>query len=89
MVMEPDVLETMSLVALTSVAANQTQSVAGSDTAPASGQAASSDIPQAYTWGKPLPGGELFQAVAPVGNGIPQAYTWGKPLPGGDLFQPS
>jgi S-disulfanyl-L-cysteine oxidoreductase SoxD len=36
-------------------------------------------VPQAYTWGKQLPGGEA--PPKSVKSSIPQAFTWGKKLP--------
>lgn len=48
---------------------------------------AAADVPQAYTWGMSLPGGdevpegaEAATATA-AGSGVPQAFTWGQELP--------
>ncbi|KFI31334.1 cytochrome C [Haematobacter massiliensis] len=53
--------------------------------APASdSMAADTNVPQAFTWGKPLPGGpavDTMQTSAAAASSIPQAFTWGKPLP--------
>lgn len=42
-------------------------------------------VPQAYTWGKQLPGSPAPAAPAttttPAASGVPQAFTWGKTLP--------
>jgi mono/diheme cytochrome c family protein len=40
-------------------------------------------VPQAFTWGKQLPGGPApaEQATAPAASTVPQAFTWGKNLP--------
>lgn len=44
--------------------------------------AADTNVPQAFTWGKQLPGGSAPVAKAePVGSSVPQAFTWGKELP--------
>lgn len=46
--------------------------------------AVTSTVPQAFTWGKQLPGGPAPSAAptaAPAGPTIPQAFTWGKDLP--------
>lgn len=40
---------------------------------------AAAPVPQAYTWGRPLPGGEA--PPKPAGPAVPQAFTWGKTLP--------
>lgn len=37
-------------------------------------------VPQAYTWGKQLPGGAPPVAAA-AKSAVPQAFTWGKQLP--------
>lgn len=86
MVLDYDLLDAIDLVAATAAGA-----LAASETADAGASAVpQSDVPQAFTWGKPLDGSNLFQpadAIAALGNGIPQAFTWGKPLPGSNLFQ--
>lgn len=42
-------------------------------------------VPQAFTWGKQLPGGpapaEQAAAPAPAASTVPQAFTWGQKLP--------
>lgn len=70
-----DKLYDISLVAETSAGGSTTVAQA----TPAVSQA-SSDVPQAFTWGKPLPGGQPAQAE-PEKPGVPQAFTWGKQLP--------
>lgn len=44
-----------------------------------------SPVPQAYTWGKQLPGGLAPEQMAPTAAaaapGVPQAFTWGQTLP--------
>ncbi|MET3901018.1 mono/diheme cytochrome c family protein [Devosia sp. UYZn731] len=62
---------------------------AGGAAAPAADAAAPAApvtaVPQAFTWGKQLPGGPApaEQAAAPAAatSTIPQAFTWGKQLP--------
>ena len=66
---------------------------AGGAAAPAADAAATAapaeavvEVPQAYTWGKQLPGSaapaEAAAApAAPAASTIPQAFTWGKTLP--------
>ena len=36
-------------------------------------------VPQAFTWGKTLPGGTPVESATT--NAVPQAFTWGKKLP--------
>ncbi|MBB6262025.1 mono/diheme cytochrome c family protein [Paenochrobactrum gallinarii] len=46
------------------------------------GPVADTNVPQAYTWGKQLPGGpEPVAKAVPAGSSVPQAFTWGKELP--------
>lgn len=85
----------VSLVAETAAgAASQAAAAldAGGAPAPADGAAqpaeATTDVPQAYTWGTQLPGGEApaEPAAAPQATtepSVPQAYTWGQDLPAG------
>ncbi len=77
LVVDYDVLDSIDLVAVTSVAATTNVSEAtNADSTVA--------VPQAYTWGKPLPGSDMFAGSAEgdaTGNGVPQAYTWGSELP--------
>ncbi len=77
MVVDYDLMESIDLVEVTSVAAT-------TEVADATDAASVVSVPQAYTWGKPLPGSDLF-ADSPegdsAGSGVPQAYTWGKELP--------
>lgn len=76
LVMDYDALETMDLVAL--IEEGRATQVATVDATPET----ASDVPQAYTWGKPLPGSDLFaEAAEAAPSGVPQAYTWGKELP--------
>ncbi|UXN70732.1 c-type cytochrome [Devosia neptuniae] len=57
---------------------------AGGAAAPADAAAAPA-VPQAFTWGKQLPGGLAPADMAPTADAaaptVPQAYTWGKTLP--------
>ncbi|MGH6760957.1 MAG: c-type cytochrome [Phyllobacterium sp.] len=55
---------------------------AGGTTADAA-PAVDNNVPQAYTWGKQLPGGAAPAGgeATVAGNAVPQAYTWGKELP--------
>lgn len=56
------------------------------DTTAAPAEAAAA-VPQAFTWGKQLPGGPAPAAATPAAPAaaaepsVPQAYTWGKDLP--------
>ena len=63
---------------------------AGGAAAPAAEPAAPAEpvvaVPQAFTWGKQLPGGPAPGEQAPAApaaptSTIPQAFTWGKQLP--------
>lgn len=51
-------------------AATQTDAASSADTA----------VPQAFTWGKQLPGGPAPSESAAAPS-VPQAFTWGKQLP--------
>jgi mono/diheme cytochrome c family protein len=46
---------------------------------------AATAVPQAYTWGKQLPGGpaptDMAPQAAPAAPSVPQAFTWGKDIP--------
>lgn len=57
---------------------------AGGAAAPADATAATA-VPQAFTWGKQLPGGPAPTEMAPSADAaaptVPQAYTWGKTIP--------
>lgn len=57
------------------------QTAAGTATAASDAAAppASAPVPQAFTWGKQLPGGEA--PPKPARPAVPQAFTWGKKLP--------
>jgi S-disulfanyl-L-cysteine oxidoreductase SoxD len=56
------------------------QTAAGTTAAaPSTPLMASAAVPQAYTWGKQLPGGETFPKTTK--SSVPQAFTWGKKLP--------
>lgn len=77
LVADYDVLDSIDLVAVTSVApdAHITES---------SDEGSIEAVPQAFTWGKPLPGSDLFTQSSEMDtteNAVPQAYTWGKELP--------
>lgn len=72
-----DELDSIDLVAATSVGD-------GGDAVAEVDEGNSEAVPQAYTWGKPLPGSDLFADASdsgPAESGVPQAYTWGKELP--------
>jgi S-disulfanyl-L-cysteine oxidoreductase SoxD len=76
---DPAVLDSIDLVALASAAAP-----APADAAPA--QAPATNVPQAFTFGKPLPGYDPGTAAttttaAPATTTVPQAFTFGKDLP--------
>ena len=85
---DPDQLAAIDLVAITSAgrdAADMSLEPSGVDTA-ATG---ADPVPQAYTWGTDLPGGEAVAtettAAADAGaSTVPQAYTWGTDLPSVD-----
>jgi hypothetical protein len=57
---------------------------AGGAAAPADATAATA-VPQAFTWGKQLPGGPAPTEMAPSADAaaptVPQAFTWGKTIP--------
>jgi len=69
----------ISLAAETAAGAAAAQD-AGADT-PETAAAGSTPVPQAYTWGKQLPGGSPPAAAQQAKPAVPQAYTWGKQLP--------
>jgi mono/diheme cytochrome c family protein len=75
------------LLASVSLTQAPTAAVAAPDAggAPASGTAVDvTPVPQAFTWGKQLPGGSAPAATTPAASSepaVPQAYTWGKQLP--------
>jgi mono/diheme cytochrome c family protein len=90
---DPDLLASVSLTAETaagaaSIAAAQADAggapaAAPADAPPAEAAAA---VPQAYTWGKQLPGGpapaeQTAAGTTPAAPTVPQAFTWGKQLP--------
>ena len=65
--------------------AGATAAAPATEAAPAATTAeAAPAVPQAFTWGKQLPGGPApGAAAAPAATtpAVPQAYTWGKTLP--------
>jgi len=73
---EPDVLSAVELPRV-SAADQASMAAAALD---AGGGAAGGDtaVPQAFTWGKQLPGGPAPAEAAPS---VPQAFTWGQDLP--------
>ncbi len=74
---DPDALEAVSLAGLGVHLASA--SVADPD-APGMGR----NVPQAFTWGKELPGGAPPPAAAAAAASVPQAYTFGMDLPKAD-----
>lgn len=77
-------LASISLAAETAAGAASAASAAGG-AAPAATEPAV-QVPQAFTWGKQLPGGpppaeQPAAGAAPAANSVPQAFTWGKTLP--------
>ncbi|MBJ6987400.1 MULTISPECIES: c-type cytochrome [unclassified Devosia] len=79
MVADEDLLYAISLQAEVEAGlANRPAAAASEVAAPATGPA----VPQAYTWGKQLPGGaEPAAPAAPAAPSVPQAFTFGKTLP--------
>lgn len=76
MVNDEEKLAAISLVDETAAGAARMSAV--SDRAPE----ADTNVPQAYTWGKQLPGGPAPAAApAKASTNVPQAFTWGKELP--------
>ena len=84
----------VSLAAETAAGASSAASAAldAGGAAPAADAAAApaeatADVPQAFTWGKQLPGGPAPTEATPAAPAaaaepsVPQAYTWGKDLP--------
>lgn len=91
---DPDQLYSVSLAEETAAgAASQASAALDAGGAPAAAgagpeaeQPAATDVPQAYTWGKELPGAtpapaQSTPAATPAEPSVPQAYTWGKDLP--------
>jgi cytochrome c5 len=78
---DPELLASVSLTQAPTTAMAAPDSGGG----PASGAAAAvTPVPQAFTWGKQLPGGSAPAAATPTASSepaVPQAYTWGKQLP--------
>lgn len=73
-----DALEAVSLAGLG--VSTATASASNPD-APGMGR----NVPQAFTWGKELPGGAPpASATASAAEGVPQAFTFGKDLPKAD-----
>jgi len=73
-----DEMYNVSLAAETSAGASAAAPAAVQQDAPAAAPA----VPQAFTWGKKLPGGADPAAPAEAAKpSVPQAYTWGKKLP--------
>jgi mono/diheme cytochrome c family protein len=79
---DPDKLAAISLPAETQAGA--VAATPATPAAPADTTAAATAVPQAFTWGKQLPGGPApGEAAAPAATtpAVPQAFTWGKTLP--------
>ena len=89
---DPDLLYSVSLATETAAgAASMAAAAADAGTpAEAAGGAPAAEettaVPQAFSWGKKLPGGaEPAPAAEPAASAepaVPQAFTWGKELPG-------
>lgn len=72
-----DEMYEVSLAAETAAGAS-----AASAAAPAEESSPATAVPQAFTWGKQLPGGPAPAAPAEAAKpSVPQAFTWGKKLP--------
>ena len=72
---DPDALEAVSLAGL---GVRVASAAALAPDAPGMG----TNVPQAFTWGKELPGGAAPAATpASAGPAVPQAFTFGKDLP--------
>ena len=90
---DPDLLASVSLIQAPSAADAASVAAAALDAggAPAAGATAAATpaatpVPQAFTWGKELPGGPAPAAAATTSTAtnvptVPQAFTWGKQLP--------
>jgi cytochrome c2 len=88
---DPDLLASVSLTQAPTSADTASVAAAALDAggaaagAPAAGPATDvAAVPQAFTWGKQLPGVSTPVATAPTASNeaaVPQAYTWGKELP--------
>lgn len=83
---DPDLLYSVSLAAETAAGAASMAAAAADAGAPAADAAPSeaTSVPQAFTWGKQLPGGAEPPAAAPSAatkSSVPQAFTWGQQLP--------
>jgi len=90
---DPDLLASISLERETAAGAASMAAAAAdaggpAAAAPAPDAAQTADatpVPQAFTWGKQLPGGAApapaAPASAPAQPSVPQAFTWGKQLP--------
>lgn len=90
--LSPDNMHNVSLSAETAAGAASMAAAAldaGGAAAPATDAAApaATAVPQAFTWGKQLPGGlspeqmKPAAPAAPAAPSVPQAFTWGQTLP--------
>lgn len=81
MVADEDLLYAISLPAEVQAGlANRPAAAAASEAAAPA--ATGTSVPQAYTWGKQLPGGaDPAAPAAPAAPSVPQAFTFGKTLP--------
>jgi mono/diheme cytochrome c family protein len=79
MTSDPTLLASISLPAETAAGAPVAPPNVETDVTPS----ASTAVPQAFTYGKPLPGGTAPSAgaAAAAPKGVPQAFTFGKTLP--------
>lgn len=85
---DADLLASISLPAETAAGAASMAAAQADAGAPAAADAAeaAAPVPQAFTWGKQLPGGPAPAEQAAAGAStaepsVPQAFTWGKQLP--------
>ncbi|MDC9823335.1 cytochrome c [Devosia sp. ZB163] len=81
---DPALLASISLPAETAAGASSAAAAAPAEATPEAAEAAPA-VPQAFTWGKQLPGGPApgaqGAAATPAAPTVPQAFTWGKQLP--------
>lgn len=81
---EPLVHDEEKLAAISLTAETAAGPAAGGSASASAAPAADTNVPQAFTWGRQLPGGpavDTMQRAAAPANSVPQAFTWGKELP--------
>lgn len=81
-----DEMASISLPEVTAAGAATSAAALDAGGGSASDTGADTNVPQAFTWGKQLPGGLAPAPAAPTATSaaapsVPQAYTWGKTLP--------